>query len=111
MKSSVLPIIMAAAIGQSPLPISNRYPDINFVPRNTKHNHRQRCTTYTPGSPEVKVMTKQFWQRAVQKGKANYYCICDSCGDSYQLGKEGEKCKECKAGKLYPQDVEPWGDE
>lgn len=73
-----------------------------------KHNQRQRCTTYTPDSPEVKAMTKQFWQRADQLGKANYYCVCQSCGDSYQLGKEGENCQLCKSGKLYPQDVEPW---
>ncbi|EJL6764549.1 TPA: hypothetical protein ACMDTO_000154 [Vibrio cholerae] len=73
-----------------------------------KHNQRQRCTTYTPDSPEVKAMTKQFRQRADQLGKANYYCVCQSCGDSYQLGKEGENCQLCKSGKLYPQDVEPW---
>ncbi|EOW9127406.1 hypothetical protein ACN1T7_001722 [Vibrio cholerae] len=103
-----LPLIMAAAMAQSAHPISNRHPDINFVPRKTKHNQRQRCTTYTPDSPEVKAMTKQFWQRADQLGKANYYCVCQSCGDGYQLGKEGENCQLCKSGKLYPQDVEPW---
>ncbi|EGQ8491834.1 hypothetical protein GRR94_04090 [Vibrio cholerae] len=103
-----LPLMMAAAMSQSAYHISNRYPDINFVHRKTKHNQRQRCTTYTPDSPEVKAMTKQFWQRADQLGKANYYCVCQSCGDSYQLGKEGETCQLCKSGKLYPQDVEPW---
>ncbi|EPP5371521.1 hypothetical protein ACUVN4_001382 [Vibrio cholerae] len=85
-----LPLMMSAAMAQSAYPISNRYPDINFVHRKTKQNHRQRCTTYTPDSPEVKAMTKQFWQRSDQLGKANYYCVCQSCGDSYQLGKEGE---------------------
>lgn len=43
----------------------------------------------------------------------NYYCQCDNdhCGSWFQLGKEGDTCKECKVGKLYPQDVEPFGDE
>ncbi|HGS4994567.1 TPA: hypothetical protein ACMDP7_001718 [Vibrio cholerae] len=61
-----LPLMMATAMAQSVDHISNRYPDINFVPRKTKHNQRQRCNTYTPDSPEVKAMTKQFWQRADQ---------------------------------------------
>lgn len=74
----------------------------------TKPQSRQLRTYYTPDSPEVIDMTRRFWQRAVQLGKANYYCICDNCGDDYQLGKEGDKCQECKSGKLYPQDVEPW---
>ncbi|WP_001129114.1 hypothetical protein [Vibrio mimicus] len=43
------------------------------------------------------------------KGKIDYYCTCDHCGNWYQLGKEGETCQECKIGKLNPQDVEPWG--
>ncbi|GHW89955.1 hypothetical protein FXE84_17790 [Vibrio cholerae] len=80
----------------------------NQTKKSKRKNQRQRCTTYTPDSPEVKAMTKQFWQRADQLGKANYYCVCQSCGDSYQLGKEGENCQLCKSGKLYPQDVEPW---
>lgn len=36
-----------------------------------------------------------------------YYCQCDNdqCGSWFQLGKEGEACKECESGKLHPQDV------
>ena len=41
---------------------------------------------------------------------ANYYCQCEnpSCGAWYQMGKEGDTCKECKTGKLTPQQVEEY---
>ncbi|EGQ8014071.1 hypothetical protein HFM15_002356 [Vibrio cholerae] len=41
----------------------------NQTKKSKRKNQRQRCTTYTPYSPEVKAMTKQFWQRADQLGK------------------------------------------
>ncbi|NAX19031.1 MULTISPECIES: hypothetical protein [unclassified Vibrio] len=78
--------------------------------RNAKAD-RQRCTIYTPDSPEVKVMTKQFWERAAQKGTASYYCTCDNdhCEEVwFQIGREGETCRLCKVGKLHHHDVEPW---
>ncbi|MCJ0804077.1 hypothetical protein [Vibrio vulnificus] len=44
------------------------------------------------------------------KNKAKYYCQCDNpdCGNWYEVSKVGVTCKECRKGKLYPQDVEPW---
>lgn len=45
------------------------FPDIDFIPRKSKGNQRHRCNDYSPESPEVVEMTKQFNQKKKQESR------------------------------------------
>lgn len=77
---------------------------------NSKKPRDKPKNPYTVDSPEVKQMTKDFYNRKEalesKKYKGKYYCQCDnhaSCGNWFQLVKPGTTCSLCGVGGMQPK--------